>query len=63
MPDTYAHILSLIEPVFFSEHSKKYQNFTQSHGAEILRKRTVSAEPGQYARKSVETFRQRKSSH
>ena len=30
---------------FFCEHSKKYRNFTQSLGTEILRQQTVSADP------------------
>ena len=30
--------------MFFCEHCKKYRNLTQSPGAEVLRKRTVSAD-------------------
>ena len=37
--------ISLVEMMFFCKHCKKYWNFTQSSGVEILRKRTVSADP------------------
>ena len=45
MSDIYVHILNLTELKFFCEHCKKHQNFTQLSGAEILHKRTVSADP------------------
>ena len=44
-PDIYVHILNLIEAIFFCEHCKNYRNFNQSTSVEILRKRTVSADP------------------
>ena len=31
--------------IFFCEHCKKYRNFIQSPGVEILRKRTVCTDP------------------
>ena len=42
--DIYMHI-SIIETMLFYEHCKEYRNFMQSSGVEILRKRTVSADP------------------
>ena len=44
-PDIYVHILNLIKAIFFCEHCKNYRNFNQSTSVEILRKRTVSADP------------------
>ena len=34
-----------IETMLFYEHCKEYRNFMQSSGVEILRKRSVSADP------------------